>query len=392
MTEIERACADFLSERKKSGILRELKVISPVSARLIQVEGKDYVNFSGNDYLGLSHHPQVMERAAHFAHLYGAGAGASRLVTGNITPFAAIEEKLARFKGAEAALIMVSGYQANVSVLPALFDKGVLGKEPLVFADRNIHASMLAGCAAAGIAPKRFAHNDIGHLETLLKKNDSQNRPRFILTESVFSMDGDIAPLGDIRVLADRYGAFLIVDDAHATGILGEGGKGLSVPHAHLTIGTFGKGMGSFGAYIACSKTMKEYLVNRCGGVVYATALPPAVLGSIDAALDLVPGMKAQREQVAHMAARFRAVMAASKRSTGKSESQIIPVITGSAERASAVSAALKDQGLWVAAIRPPTVQAGSARLRVSITAAHTDKDLEKLIACIDTIGMREAA
>src|SRR5581483_12207481 len=195
------------------------------------------------------------------------------LVTGNLDLFTGIEGKVAKLKGKQAALVMASGFQANAAILAALFDRTVLGAEPLVFADRLNHASMHFGCKAAGIREHRYRHGDAAHLTELLSQNQHDNRPKFILTESVFSMDGDIAPLTEIAGLARAHGACLIVDDAHATGILGEGGRGLS-EGADIVIGTFSKALGSFGAYVACSAAMREFLVNRCGGLVYSTALP----------------------------------------------------------------------------------------------------------------------
>ena len=201
---------------------------------------------------------------------------------------------------------MASGFQTNAAVLQALFDRSVLGAEPLVFADRLNHASMHFGCQAAGVRQIRYRHCDAAHLGELLSQYQADDRPKFILTESVFSMDGDVAPLAEIAALAREHGAFLIVDDAHATGILGEGGSGLS-GDADIVIGTFSKALGGFGGFVACSETLRDYLVNRCGGIIYSTALPPPVLGAIDAALDLVPGMDEERAHVARLAERFRA-------------------------------------------------------------------------------------
>ena len=233
------------------------------------------------------------------------GSGASRLVTGNLDLFAGLEAKVATLKQKPAALIMASGFQANASILQALFDRSVLGAEPLVFSDRLNHASIHFGCAASGAREIRYRHGDAAHLAALLSQYQGDERPKFILTESVFSMDGNIAPLAEIGRLAREHDAMLIVDDAHATGILGEGGRGLS-GEANIVIGTFSKALGGFGAYVACSDTLRDYLINRCSGLIYSTALPPPVLGAIDAALDLVPSLDAERAHVAKLAERFR--------------------------------------------------------------------------------------
>ncbi|MGH6832971.1 MAG: aminotransferase class I/II-fold pyridoxal phosphate-dependent enzyme, partial [Methyloceanibacter sp.] len=319
-----------------------------------------------------------------WAETYGVGAGASRLVTGNLDLFAPIEARVAQLKQKQAALVMASGFQTNAAVLQALLDRNVLDAEPLVFADRLNHASMHFGCQAAGVHQIRYRHCDATHLGELLSQYQGDDRPKFILTESVFSMDGDVAPLGDIAALAREHEACLIVDDAHATGILGEGGCGLS-GEADIAIGTFSKALGSFGGYVASTETVRDYLVNRCGGVIYSTALPPPVLGAIDAAIDLVPGMDAERDCVAKLAQRFRTGASAIGLNTGGSSTQIVPVILGSPEAALAMSGRLRQAGLWANSIRPPTVPPGTARLRLAFTAAHQESDIDRLLDALST-------
>lgn len=391
MGRTERAYRDFIQKRREDGLLRGLYDFSGGDSRQISVAGHDYLNFSSNDYLGLRFDPRLIDRAQAWAAQYGAGAGASRLVTGNLDIFTTIENKLAAFKGKEAALVMVSGFQANASVLPALFDRAVLGAEPLVFADKLNHASMHMGCAAAGVTQIRYRHNDMTHLAQLLEEHIDSPRPKFILTESVFSMDGDIAPLGQLAGLAEQMGATFIVDEAHATGVLGDKGRGLA-DRADIVIGTFSKAMGSFGAYVACRHTVKEYLINKCAGLIYATALPPAVLGAIDAALDIVPDMAAQRAHVGALAARFRDGVQAMGFDTGASATQIVPVIIGGAEECMALSDKLKETGLWATTIRPPTVPNGTARIRFAFSAAHTHDDIERLLAVFKTMPAARAA
>ena len=337
--EVWRACLDDL---QRAGRWRQLRDVTRLSGGAIAVAGRAPVlDFSSNDYLGLSHHPELIARAGDFARLYGAGSGASRLVTGNLAAFAGVEAKLAAGKGTEAAIVFVSGVQANATLLPALFDARVLGAEPLVYADRLNHASLIHGCQAAGVRQIRFRHNDLGHLEALLARDAGGERPKFIVTESVFSMDGDCTDLGALGRLAEKFGAFLYVDEAHATGVLGEGGFG----RAHglknaLVMGTFSKGLGGCGAYAACSGVLRDYLINRCGGIIYATALPPAVLGAMDAALDLIPTLGPERARVQAMAAGLRARLSAAGLDTGRSETQIVPVILGAEARTLAVAAA----------------------------------------------------
>ena len=381
----------FLEGLARENLRRELVDVEAVDARTIRVKGRDYVSLASNDYLALRFHQTLIERAAEWAKRYGTGSGASRLVTGNLDLFAGIEAKVAKLKGKPSCLVMASGFQANAAVLAALFDRAVLGAEPLVFADRLNHASMHFGCKAAGIRELRYRHADAAHLGDLLSQHQGDRGPKFILTESVFSMDGDVAPLKEISRLALAHEACLIVDDAHATGILGAGGSGLS-GGADIVIGTFSKALGSFGAYVACSATTRDFLINRCTGLIYSTALPPPVLGAIDAALDLISGMEADRAHVARLAARFRAGARALGHDTGTSVTQIVPVICGAAEAALDFSERLRKAGFWATPIRPPTVPKGTARVRLAFTRAHTECDVDLLLEAIaDTANSARA-
>jgi len=381
----------FLKARNAEGLRRELRQMGRGGAAEVSVDGVAYVNFAGNDYLGLSCHRDVVSRARDWTQIYGAGAGASRLVTGNLEPFAAIEAKLAALKGMPQALVMASGFQANAAVLHALLDAKVLGDEALVFADRLNHASMHFGCAAAGVRQIRYRHCDLDNLAELLAKHAGDPRPKFVLTESVFSMDGDIAPMAEIVDLAHQAEAYVVCDDAHATGVLGEKGRGLS-DGADLVIGTFSKALGSFGAYVACSPLMRDYLINRCTGLIYSTALPPAVLGAVDAALDLLPTLDAERAHVAQLAATFRQEAGLLGYDVGGSHSQIVPLLVGDAGSALALSAKLAEAHVWVSAIRPPTVPKGTARLRIAFSAAHSDADLERLLEALASGGKVRAS
>jgi len=384
MTASESRYQAFLDARAREGLRRSLAAVAARDARIIGAEGRSYINFSSNDYLGLRFHQALIGRAIEWAETYGVGAGASRLVTGNLDLFAPIEAKVAHLKKKPASLVMASGFQTNAAVLQALLDRNVLGAEPLVFADRLNHASMHFGCQAAGVRQLRYRHCDVSHLGELLSQYQGDDRPKFILTESVFSMEGDVAPLSKIAALAREHEACLIVDDAHATGILGEGGSGLS-GEADIVIGTFSKALGGFGGYVAATETVRDYLVNRCGGVIYSTALPPPVLGAIDAALDLVPFMDAERAHVANLAERFRAGASAIGLNTGASTTQIVPIVLGAPEAALAMSGRLRQAGLWATSIRPPTVPPGTARLRVAFTAAHQVTDIDRLLDALST-------
>jgi 8-amino-7-oxononanoate synthase len=384
MTASESRYRAFLDTRTREGLRRSLLAVTARDSRIIGAEGRSYVNFSSNDYLGLRFHPALIRRAVEWAETHGTGSGASRLVTGNLDLFGSIEAKLARLKQKQAALLMTSGFQTNAAVLQALLDRSVLGAEPLVFADRLNHASMHFGCQAAGVRQIRYRHREAHHLGELLSQYQGDARPKFILTESVFSMDGDVAPIDEIAALTRAHDACLIVDDAHATGILGEGGAGLS-GDADVVIGTCSKALGSFGGFVASTDTVRDYLINRCTGLIYSTALPPPVLGAIDAALDLVPDMGRERDYVAKLAQRFREGVGMLGLDTGAAATQIVPLIVGSPEAAIGMSGRLREAGFWVASIRPPTVPAGTARLRLVFTAAHQESDIDRLLDVLST-------
>ncbi|OAN42925.1 8-amino-7-oxononanoate synthase [Paramagnetospirillum marisnigri] len=379
----------FLTGLDQAGRRRSLRAVEPLPNGRIRLGGRDLINFSSNDYLGLTRHPLMVERASRWARELGAGSGASRLVTGHLAAMEAIEAKIARAKGTEAALILASGWQCNASVLPALLDKTLWGAEPLVLSDRLIHASLHAGLRLGDGRHLRYRHDDLDHLEQLLKVHADRPGPRVIVSETVFSMDGDASDVGRLAALAKRWNALLYLDEAHATGVLGDTGFGLTPGHGvDVAMGTFSKGMGGFGAYVACSRALRDYLVNRASGLIYATALPPAVLGAMDAALDLVPGLVAERTHLQMMASRLRAALRAEGLDTGASTTQIVPVILGDEHRTLAVAKALEARGILGIAIRPPTVPKGASRIRFALSAVHSETDIDRLIqAVIEAVG-----
>ncbi|WP_404378963.1 8-amino-7-oxononanoate synthase [Caenispirillum salinarum] len=375
-----------------AGRRRVTRPVSAADAVHVVRDGRMLLNVSSNDYLGLSRHPLLIERARAWAETMGVGATASRLVCGTLEAHATVEAKLAAFKGTEAALVLNSGYQANEAMLAALLMPEVAGRAPLVFVDRLAHASMHEGLKAAGVRQIRFRHNDMAHLEDLLRKREGEPGPRFIVTESVFSMDGDRADLPALCDLAERFGAFLYVDEAHATGVLGPEGRGPTCDPAvagrvDMVMGTFGKALGGFGAYAACSAVLRDWLVNKAGGFIYSTAVPPPVMGAIDAALDLVPTLEAERARLHAHADRLRAALGAKGLDSCGSTTQIVPAVLGSEEAALSAMTALEEAGVLAVAIRPPTVPAGASRLRFALSAAHTDADMDRLIAVVEALA-----
>ena len=367
-----------------AGQRRTLRPAAMVPAGRIRRDGRELVDFSSNDYLGLARHPLLAERAGEWAREHGAGSGASRLVTGTSEAHLALEARIARFKHAEAALIFASGWQANAAAIPALIAAmpGVA-----VFADRLIHASMHAGIAMSGARQHRFRHNDLDHLEQLLASKGAEAPARLILTESVFSMDGDRADVVRLADIAEKYDAVLYIDEAHATGVLGPDGAGLSAlapGRVDVIMGTFSKALGGFGAYIAGSQVLIDYLVNAASGMIFTTAPPPAVLGAVDAALDLVPTMQAERAHLSALGDRLRAGLARLGLDHGDSSTQIVPAVIGAEADAMALSRKLEEAGFLASAIRPPTVPPGTSRLRLALRATHSPDDIDALLAAIE--------
>ncbi|WP_251881882.1 aminotransferase class I/II-fold pyridoxal phosphate-dependent enzyme [Achromobacter sp. Marseille-Q4954] len=387
MSKLDPLFSSELTRAQARRVRRRLRTASAAAPGRLVLEGEPVLNFSSNDYLGLSRHPLLVERSREWAARHGAGAQASRLVTGNLDLHEQVEAKLARLKGTEAALLLATGWQANAAVLPALLRAAASQGEVELYADKLNHASLHHGCQAAGVKQIRFRHNDLAHLESLLaaKAESAAGQPvsRFIVTESVFSMDGDRTDVERLATLADRYRAFVYLDEAHATGVLGPRGMGLAglAPgRIDLAMGTFSKALGGFGAYVAGSRALCDYLINACSGFIYTTALPPAVLGAMDAALDLVPTLDAERARLAAAGDNLRAALRGMGLDTGASSTQIVPAIVGDEARALELASGLEQRGLLAVAIRPPTVPAGTSRLRVTLSAAHRDVDVARLI------------
>lgn len=374
---------DALSGIDARGQRRSLRASTIAPHGRMLRDGREFIDFSSNDTLGLSQHPVLVERAREWTRRLGTGAGASRLVTGTSEAHLELETKIAAFKKTEAALLFASGWQANAAVIPALV-KAVA--DVAVFTDKLIHASLHHGCAAANVQQIRFRHNDLDHLETLLEERGANSSARMILTESVYSMDGDTANLARLAEIARRHDALLFVDEAHATGVLGPGGAGLSAmldDGVDLVMGTFSKAMGSFGAYVAGSARLCDFLVNTCSGFIYSTAPPPAVLGAIDAALDIVPDMDGERARLGQLGDQLRSGLKALGIDSGASTTHIVPAIIGDAREAVRVSEELAHKGLLASAIRPPTVPAGTSRLRLALRSTHEPEDIDALVSAI---------
>jgi 8-amino-7-oxononanoate synthase len=370
-----------LASRKEQSRFRKLRSVIPLEGIYIAVDGKRLLNFSSNDYLGLSQHPFLKESAIEYTSRFGVGAGASRLLSGNNEIYEKIENQLAELKGSQSALIFSTGFQLNLAVLLALSKLA-----DLFLCDKLCHNSLLMGASLSKIQTLRFKHNDLVDLEHRLKQYGSVSKNSWVISESVFSMDGDICPIEALEAQTNRAETcYLYIDEAHATGVFGKNGMGLSsINERSIAMGTFGKGLGSFGAYIACSQILKDYLVNFCQGLIYTTALPPSTLGAIEAALEILPSLSKERSHLLSLAEYIRDRLVAKGFNTGKSKSQIIPIIVGSDDRAVSLSQYLETAGVFAPAIRPPTVPAGTARIRLSVSALHTQEHADHLIRILE--------
>ncbi|OGV50254.1 MAG: hypothetical protein A2X49_15050 [Lentisphaerae bacterium GWF2_52_8] len=369
-----------LAELEEQDLRRQLRPVEPVSAREGRLpDGRIVLNFSSNDYLGLSRHPALSEESIAWTRRLGTGSTASRLVCGTFPELVKLEEEIARWKGEEAALVLGAGYLANTGAIAAL-----AGRDTQIFADKLNHASLNAGCQLAGAEFLRYRHNEPAHLEKLLASSDSKRK--LIVSDTVFSMDGDCADINSLKELAERHDALLYLDDAHASGLFGKGGSGLAGHgNCDLAMGTFSKALGSYGAYIACSRQMKDFLVNRCGSLIYTTALPPAVLGANAAAVRLVqtPEYDAIRSRLLSSCKKLRSELNSLGYDTGAGSTPIIPIIAGEAQTAKNLSEFLLERGILAIPIRPPSVPRGTARLRLTVNAAHTSGDLALLLSAL---------
>jgi 8-amino-7-oxononanoate synthase len=351
----------------------------------VRVDGRVLLNLSSNDYLGLSQEPRLIAAAREAAARWGVGAGSSRLVVGHLALHEEVEARLAEFKGTEAAVIFSTGYMANLGTISAL-----VGPGDTVFCDRLNHASIYDGIKLSGANLARFPHRDLDRLEALLQKADAGRR--LIVTDSVFSVDGDLASLKDLVELKDRYGACLMVDEAHATGVLGHRGAGLAAAlgltqRVEVHMGTLSKAMGSLGGFVAGDRRLIDYLHNRARSFIYSTALPPPVLGAIAAALDIVTQEPERRRYLLTEAERFRHTLTQAGFDILGSETQIVPVLAGDNARTLRLAAQLRQRGLMAVALRPPTVPPGRSRVRFSLSAAHTSEDLAEARQAILEVG-----
>ena len=373
------------AELEQTNLRRHLRTVRSAPTGTINLDGRDVVLLGSNNYLGLSTHPKVIAAAVEATRTFGAGASGSRLISGNSELYTALETNLAKAKGTEAALVFSSGYAANTSVLPVLAGEG-----DLILSDALNHASIIDGCRLSRATKQVYQHCDVEHLRALLSESAGFRR-RLIVTDGVFSMDGDIAPLPDICDLAAKYDAMVLVDDAHGFGVLGKDGSG-TVAHFGLEgkgiiqMGTLSKAVGALGGYIAGTRPLIELLINRARGFIFTTGLPPATLAAANAALDLMRSTPELQQRLFSHAKHLKTALIDLGYTLLPSETQILPVVLGSPQRATNTAEALLAEGVFAPAIRPPAVPPDTSRLRLTVMATHTEAEIQRAIAAFTSV------
>jgi 8-amino-7-oxononanoate synthase len=384
-----RSLEQDLEQRRRAHLYRKREVLETAQGVQIAVGGERLLAFCSNDYLGLANHPQVVRAFQLGAERYGVGSGASHLVSGHSATHHALEEELADFVGAERALLFSTGYMANLGVVSTFATR-----HGTVFEDKLNHASLIDAARLARAEVARYPHGDVGKLSQMM--HDAE-RPELITTDAVFSMDGDVAALAALKALAQKHGARLLADDAHGFGVLGEAGRGsfeaqgVGFDSSVILMGTLGKALGTFGAFVAGNACVIETLIQQARTYIYTTALPPAVAEATRAALKLVRSDAAPRQHLRALIGRFRAAAAQIGLKLLPSDTAIQPVVIGEAQAALVASGVLRKHGIWVPAIRPPTVPEGTARLRISFSAAHTFEHVDRLLDALGPLARTDA-
>lgn len=371
-----------MDDIRAKGRLRTLRAVNRISPRECEIDGKRLIDFSSNDYMGLSMRPELMAEAIEWTRRFGTGSGASRLISGTSGAALELEAKIAEWKGFESALILSSGYSANLGVISALANKNTA-----IFADKLNHASINTGCLLSQAEFKRYRHSDMNHLRRLIA--NTPNEMKLLASDTVFSMDGDVAPLEELHKIAREANAMIFLDDAHGTGVTGRGGKGYASPeNCDVSLATFSKAVGSSGGCLLSTNEVREYLINTCSPFIFSTAMPPSTLGAISAAVDLLRSaeMDEARAHLHEISAYARQAVHDLGYACGNSETMIIPVIIGDPLATVEVSKALYNAGFLALAVRPPTVPEGTSRLRVSLNASHTREDVERFIDALAQI------
>jgi len=369
-----------LTELKRHGLFRSMKRIDATNGPTVVIDNKEVILLSSNNYLGLANHPEVKEAQIQAVKEFGASSGASRLISGNMSLHEELEEKIAKFKGTECAIVFSTGYMANLGVISAL-----VGEKGLIVCDKLNHARIIDGARLSSAILRVYPHKNLERLEDILKKGASYKR-KLVITDGIFSMDGDIAPLPELVKICQRYDAMLMLDDAHATGVLGEKGKGTCEYFGieegiDIQMGTFSKAFGNLGGYVAGSRTLIDYLRNKARSFIYSTALPPAVVAGSIKAVEIIERDASLRERLWSNVRRFSDALIEMGFDTMGTKTQIIPVWIGEAGLAMKTSEILLKNNIFAPGIRPPTVAKSKCRIRTSLMATHTEEHMDKVIS-----------
>ena len=380
---------DFKQEVKAfetQHLRRQLRIMESPANTTITIDGRQLISMASNNYLGLANHPAVRQAAIEAIEQWGVGAGAARLISGNMAPHVQLEEDLAQFKQVEATLTFGTGYSTNLGLIPSLIDR-----DGLILADRYCHASLIDACRLTKAKLRVFHHNDVEHLERLLKKR-GKACPTLVVTEGVFSMDGDLAPLPDLLTLCQHHDATLLIDDAHGTGVMGLKGRG-TVEHFGLNpkdviqIGTLSKAIGTSGGYVAGTTSLKEYLINTSKAFIYTTAQPPAIAAATSASIQIIQNEPDRRQRLWDNRNYLYSELKNMGFQLTNTQSPILPLIVKSSETAMKMSQALNEAGIFVPAIRPPTVPKNSSRLRLAICSEHSNEQRLKVLDTLCKVG-----
>lgn len=388
MSELEKNLQSALQQRQTAGLYRQRQIVQGSQSVQLKVDGESVLSFCSNDYLGLANDPRLIKAWQAAAEKFGVGAGASHLVTGHHQAHHDLELALASFMGTERALLFSTGYMANMAIAVSL-----LGRHDVIFEDKLNHASLIDSARLTRAKINRYPHNDTSKL--LNELSLWGNEKKLIMTDGVFSMDGDQADLKTLTAIASEASAYLLIDDAHGIGVLGEQGRGsfseagLKIASNNLVMATLGKALGVFGAFVAGSEAMIETLIQHARSYIYTTALPPAVAATVQTSLSIVQAEDWRRQKLNELISQFKKGAAQLGLDLMPSTTPIQPILFGSAAAASAASQQLRDQGLLVTAIRPPTVPEGSARLRITFSAAHETEHVDRLLSALESVSIK---
>lgn len=379
MTDLEVLLQQELEELRRCGLFREMKRIDSMQGPTVVIDNKEIILLSSNNYLGLASHPEVIKAQTQALEEFGAGACASRLISGNMTLHEKLERELAEFKGTESAILFSTGYMANLGTISAL-----AGEKDIIICDKLNHASIIDGARLSGAALRVYPHKNLERLTSILSK-DTGHKRKLIITDGIFSMDGDIAPLPELVEISKRFGAILMLDDAHATGVIGRTGKGTCEyfgidKGVDIQMGTLSKALGNLGGFVAGSKSLIEYIRNKARSFIYSTALPPAVVAGSTKAIEIVKRDSQLRDRLWVNVKRFRDGLRELDFDIMEAKTQIIPVRTGDVRSTMKAAEILLDRGIFAPGIRPPTVPKAKCRIRTSIMATHTKEHIDRAI------------